>query len=695
MKILITFFTILLISLQVSAQIAPDKYWIRFTDKNNSPFSIENPEAFLSQKAIDRRNVQGIPIAENDLPVNPSYLSAVANTGATLLNISKWFNSVTVFTTDPSVIDDINALPFVLSVAKMTNNNSTLNTSIKPFFENETYSKFQDSIKMKGSGESFDYGQGYNQINMLNGILLHDLGYNGEGMTIAVLDAGFRNADILTAFDSLWMNNRILGYKDFVDPLNPDIFASHSHGTNVLSTMGANLPGELVGTAPRASYWLLRSEDGGSEYLIEELNWASAAEFADSAGVDIINSSLGYTTFDDPSQNHTYMDMDGNTTPITIAADLAASKGMIVVNSAGNEGSGSWQYIGAPADGDSVFSIGAVDASGNYAYFSSTGPTYDGRLKPNVVAQGQGSAIVSAWSGIVLTGSGTSFSSPITAGIVACLWQAHPDKTNMEILEAIQQNGSQAGNPDNLLGYGIPDYFAAHNQLSTPVIHEITLDVKLYLEGPFNGSNMNSNLNPLLPLAQPYNTPPFDYPGDEQVASIPSTDIIDWILVELRDASSPSQAFESTSVESKAAFLKNDGTLIDIGGINPITFNIAYSDSLYLVIRHRNHLGVMSANALKNNGENIYSYDYRTGTDKVHGGSAGYKEISSGVYGMVAGDANADGIINLQDKTAEWENEAGNMDYLPGDFNCDGQVDNIDKDDFWQINTSYSSQVPE
>jgi subtilisin family serine protease len=226
--------------------------------------------------------------------------------------------------------------------------------------------------------------------------------------------------------------------------------------------MGGNLPGELIGTAPEASYYLLRSEDGESEFLIEELNWVSAAEYADSVGADVINSSLGYTTFDDASMNHTYQDMDGNTAPITIGADIAASKGILVVNSAGNSGGGSWQYIGAPADGDSVFSIGAVNSSGSYASFSSTGPTYDGRTKPNVVAQGQGSAIANAWSGDITFGSGTSFSSPITAGMVACLWQAHPGARNTEIMAAIEQSGSLANNPNYQLGYGIPDYMVAH-----------------------------------------------------------------------------------------------------------------------------------------------------------------------------------------------------------------------------------------
>ncbi|MEZ5082425.1 MAG: S8 family serine peptidase [Bacteroidales bacterium] len=479
----------LFVTTMLIGQVAPNKYWVKFTDKNGSPYSIDDPAAFLTQRAIDRRTAHGIAIDESDIPVNQAYVDAVEAIGVTILNTSKWFNSVTIYTTNSSLINTINNLDFVESVEKGNSKPNMLNDKFyKPFFNNESYGKIPETgiLKSSNSGLSYDYGDSFNQINMLNGVALHDLGYDGEGMVIAVLDAGYLNVNDLPAFDNLWNNGQILGTRDFVAPHNPDIFNSHSHGCMVLSTMGGYLPGEIIGTAPQADYWLLRSEDGDSEYLIEELNWVSAAEFADSVGADVINSSLGYTTFDNPSQDHSYEDMDGNTTPITIGADKAASKGMIVVNSAGNSGNDPWHYIGAPADGDSVFTIGAVNGNGEYASFSSVGPTYDGQVKPNVVAQGQGSTIVEPWGGTVTNGNGTSFSSPITAGMVACLWQAHPEKRNTEIMQAIQLSATQANTPDDLLGYGIPDYMLAHDIITNSGI-EYSVDNSISIfPNPFN-----------------------------------------------------------------------------------------------------------------------------------------------------------------------------------------------------------------
>ena len=474
------------LSIFMNAQIAPNKYYVQFTDKDNSPYSINIPEEYLSPRAIARRANHNIAIDTKDIPVNPEYLLAVTNAGAAILNPTKWLNGVTVETSDPGVIAAIEALPFVQNVVKSP---VIIGNEIeKPFFANESFSSEAPHAVILKESTSLDYGPSYNQINMLKGDQMHELGYRGQGVLIGVLDAGFDNANTLDVFDTLWDNNRIIDTRDFVSG-GEVTFNKHYHGTMVLSCMGGNDPGELVGTAPDASYILIRTEDGGSELIIEEYNWVSGAEFADSLGADVLNTSLGYSDFpDDPSQNHTYEDMDGNTTPITIGADVAASRGMVVVNSAGNSGSSSWYYITAPADGDSVFSIGAVNWAGTPAGFSGNGPTYDGRTKPNVAAQGEGAYIANT-SGGYTYGNGTSFSSPILAGMMACLLQANPDMSNMDLQNAVQSSGSLSSAPDNKIGWGIPDFMAAHNILTVIDGNEIDLftNVNLY-PNPFSNS---------------------------------------------------------------------------------------------------------------------------------------------------------------------------------------------------------------
>jgi len=449
------------------SQIAPDKYYIQFTDKNNSPYSVNNPEEFLSERAIERRGRFGIPITKQDLPVNPDYIQGVLNTGAVVLNPTKWLNGVTIFVSDSMILQDIGLLPYVKEVFKVGPVGENKNTE-KSFFAKEIYlgSDAARTEVIEKASSVIDYGLSYAQINQINGIPLHEEGYLGQGLVIAVLDAGWMGTDTHPVFDSLRANNQILGTKDFVSH-SGTVYDFHTHGTSVLSLMGGYFEGQLVGTAPKADYYLLRTEDASSEYIIEEYNWVSGAEYADSAGADIINSSLGYYTFDDPLQNHSFNNMNGNTTPVTIGADIAATKGIIVVNSAGNEGNSSWFHIIAPADGDSVMSVGAVNQLGQIAGFSSHGPTADGRIKPDVVAQGD-PAYVAVNGGYFTFGSGTSFSSPIIAGMSACLWQAHPGCTNTDIIKSLKQNASYFENPDNDYGYGIPDFNIANVWLSQP-----------------------------------------------------------------------------------------------------------------------------------------------------------------------------------------------------------------------------------
>ncbi|MBT4728745.1 MAG: S8 family serine peptidase [Bacteroidetes bacterium] len=437
----------------VSGQINSHKtFLIKFTDKNNSPYSLAEPLDYLSQRALNRRIRMQIDINEQDIPVNPSYLDSLKSAGAIVHFTSKWLNTATVSVDTELVIKTILKFPFVKKTERIyrsldVNLESTISTSALNAWETDPV-----------------YGQSYNQIKMLNGHLLHEKGYNGDGVVIAIIDAGFNRIDSLDAFSYLFANNRILATHDFVDG-DDQVFSHHSHGMYVLSTIAGKIWGKLIGTAPEASFILLRSENADSEYIIEEDAWIAAAEFADSAGADVINSSLGYSVFNDSNMNHSYADYDGNTIRVSIGADVAASKGLIVVNSAGNEGNDPWLHITAPSDADSILTIGAVDETGQYAPFSSIGPSSDGDVKPNVVAQGMNAVVATNKDGIVGLINGTSLSSPIIAGMVACLVQAFPDKTNMEIIRAIEKSAHLYPKPDVYYGYGIPDFDLAFTYL--------------------------------------------------------------------------------------------------------------------------------------------------------------------------------------------------------------------------------------
>lgn len=476
MKQLFIIITCCLLTSFAFGQTEPAVYKVKFTDKGISAYSISRPAEFLSLKSIERRIAQKIPLTETDLPVNPDYLDLIKSAGAEIIYTSKWMNIAIIRVANQTILNKISKNEFIRDISPadfLFQQHVTSNR--KPYFESENVKKLtpeREPAHLK-NGQSLDYGFSLNQAQMIAVDQLHNLGFTGNGMTIAVIDAGFNSANVLEAFDSLRSNGQILGTRDFVVPGN-DVYnnAISAHGMMVLSTMGGNLPGLLIGTAPKASYWLLRSEDALAEYVMEEYYWVNAAEYADSVGADIINSSLGYTVFDNPDENHTYQDMDGNTAVVTIGADIAASKGILVVNSAGNSGGSEWLYIGAPADGDSVFTIGAVDPGGVYASFSSIGPTSDGRIKPDVTAQGLNTVVATIPSGVA-GGSGTSFSSPVIAGASACLWQANPTFTNMEVLNAIKMSGSQSSSPDNYKGWGIPNFVLASNLLTSSIVKQI------------------------------------------------------------------------------------------------------------------------------------------------------------------------------------------------------------------------------
>ncbi len=432
---------------------AQDRYVVFFRNKANSPYQINNPSAFLSQRAIERRQRMSIPIDSADLPVNPSYIEGVASKGARILNRSRWFNSAIV-EADTAEIIAVGGLNYVHTYIKVFGANLHKTTTPKKF---DVVSDAEPSAyRNKTLG---NYGGAGNQTQMINADLLHNAGYTGKDMVIAVIDAGFTNTNTHRAFDSLRAQNRILGTWDF-SLNNANVYGYSNHGTSVLSCMGANVPDTMIGTAPHAKYYLLRSEEEATEYVVEEYNWAAAAEHADSVGADIINSSLGYTEFDAKSQNHTYADMNGNTAIVTLAAKLASSKGVLVVNSAGNSGNDPWFHIGAPADAEEVFTIGAVQSNRDIAGFSSRGPSSDNRIKPDVSAQGT-PAYIARSSGGYGTGSGTSFSGPIIAGFSACAWELyrvnHPNSTPAQVKQWIKLFSDRATNPNNEYGYGIPN----------------------------------------------------------------------------------------------------------------------------------------------------------------------------------------------------------------------------------------------
>lgn len=460
---------IIILGLYTLTEAQTYKYWITFKDKSNSPYSVSYPQQFLTQRSLQRRQNQGVLIDFKDIPVNSWYIDTLKDRGFVILHASRWFNSVAIQSNDTNAVNALLSIPFVDRITLLYNANSKKKKRGKKegnsiAFTYTQTSKNQKVTKSANSRNTINYGNAYRQIEMLKGEMLHNQGFQGQGMVIAVLDAGFWKVDTMSAFDSLWKSGQILGVRDFVEA-NGNVFQKSTHGQMVLSTMGANVPGSMVGTAPKASYWLLRSEDATSEYPIEEANWAVAAEFADSVGADIINSSLGYTYFDDLIFGHEYAEINGKTAIGSKAAAIAAAKGIIVVNSAGNSAQQQWRYIGVPADADNILTVGAVNENMEWAPFSSIGPAADGRVKPDVAAMGV-ATIVATDNGYI-PGNGTSFASPVLAGMVACLWQANPTLSNMQIMNAVKRSANQYTSPDSLLGYGVPDFNLANILLTS------------------------------------------------------------------------------------------------------------------------------------------------------------------------------------------------------------------------------------
>jgi len=450
------------------------RYIIRLTDKKGTAFTLSNPAPYLSARSIARRNKYKIAIDSTDLPLSSSYTDSIKSVpNVTILNVSKWLNQVCIKTTDPAALAKINAFPFVKNSAAVAAR--MMQADPGPSFKTEEFNQSPVPLRINNIASPFNitgtldllnYGNNAGQVHIHKGEFLHNLGFRGEGMIITMLDGGFFNYKNNPAFDSLRLQNQILGTWDYVAnelSVNED----NAHGAWCLSVMAANEPGKMIGTASKAKYWLLRTEDVATEYPVEEQNWVAAAEFADSAGTDIITSSLGYSDFNDHSFDHSYAQRDGKTAMISIGATLAVKKGILVTNSAGNSGrdAADTKYVICPADADSVFTIGSTDVNGAISDFSSWGPNGAGKLKPNVVSVGGPAVIADVNTGNPVTGRGTSFSNPNLCGLIACLWQAFPEFSNREIMDAVQKSADRFTNPDFRYGYGIPDMEKAYLDL--------------------------------------------------------------------------------------------------------------------------------------------------------------------------------------------------------------------------------------
>lgn len=424
------------------------RLYLKDKDLDHTPFSVNRPSEYLSQRSIDRRKRQGIPVDLTDLPVAPAYEKQVAEAGIEIVGKSKWNNTLLIRIHKDKELRKLEGLEFITKRKKVFQAPDSVSQRMR--------SNVRNGLNEWSQGDEF-YGAADAQLKSLNGKKLHENGYRGKGMMIAVFDGGFMNADKIPALHKI----KLAGVKDFVVPESKSVFGEMEHGTMVLSTMAANAPDFYVGVAPEAQYLLIRCEDERTESLAEEDYWASAAEYADSCGVDVINSSLGYHGFDDSSMDHHYYEQDGNTALISRTASMCADKGIVCVNSAGNDGMGSWKKINFPADAKDILTVGSINEHGMNAAFSAVGPTVDGRIKPDVMAFGSPTCVITG-RGSIINDNGTSFSSPLVAGMVACLWQALPGKTAKQIIKLVKLAGDNQQHPDNVFGYGVPDFWKAY-----------------------------------------------------------------------------------------------------------------------------------------------------------------------------------------------------------------------------------------
>lgn len=458
---------------------APDAYVVTFTDKHLSPYSIDSPQDFLSPKAIEKRQRYNISVTEEDLPINPLYINAITSFETVkLLAQSKWMNYVIIQCDDQTVLDILQYYPFVDQIKKIHLIDYS-RFSIKDDYIANDYHRSQNTYERDTTSLSY-YGTAAPQIAVHNGHLLHNQGYKGEGMLIVLLDNGFNRLDSLTLFNSLHQNQRLKGVYDAAHQSGYNPFRGGAHGTSVLSIMAVEEPYRFVGTAPHADYVLIRTEMTDYEDILEEYFWVVGAEYADSIGADVVNSSLGYTYFDKTDQNHVFPDLDGKHSVASIAATKLVQKGCIVSIAAGNEGDKSWYYISVPSDAPAALCVAAMNSDSVIADFSSCGSKLFLSVKPDIATVGWQTAYCSFQDSIA-KGNGTSLASPVNAGLCACLWQAFPQKTNREIMDAVRQSAHMYANPDTLFGYGIPDFKLAYDLLLNAAINESEANQKFYI----------------------------------------------------------------------------------------------------------------------------------------------------------------------------------------------------------------------
>ncbi|MCL1934446.1 MAG: S8 family peptidase [Candidatus Azobacteroides sp.] len=474
MKLISFFLPFVLLFFADSLQSQETKmYRLYLKDKGNPSFSPAKPDDFLSLKSIERRKRQNLSVDDFDLPLDIAYLEAITETGATIRTFSKWVETVVVQLTDSETLSRVENLPFIDSLCCVWEGTLPERTDIRPDI------RFDSDVRQNTINS---YGVGFTQVALNNGHLLHDAGFRGKGMTIAVLDGGFLHADEIEYFN----REQIKEVKTFSHEVNDALRDGSDHGTRVLSCMLSDKSGELIGTAPEADYYLFRTEVVNGEYPVEEDYWIAALEYADSIGVDVVTSSLGYFEFDDSEMNHNQGQLDGRTASISRAADRAASRGLLLFNSAGNEGANSWKKINFPADAEHIITVGSVDGDSVRSSFSSLGLTADNRIKPDLMAMGSQACVVDG-SGQIIQSNGTSYSTPILAGLAACLWEASSDLNSYAMLDLLRETGNHFQNPDSLTGYGIADVYKAYLQQRTGIQPIAGLTDPIYISiNPFD-----------------------------------------------------------------------------------------------------------------------------------------------------------------------------------------------------------------